>query len=130
MPKEKVFVLEDQYTGEPAAEKFKRVAQKMSKDASMMLLTTLDDIAWLLNLRGNDIEFNPVFFSFFILHKGEEEMRGDLFIDQSKIDAATASYLESIKVTVYDYSEVEKVLQKVGESSENKAISVNKSNCS
>jgi Xaa-Pro aminopeptidase len=51
------------------------------------LITTLDDIAWVLNLRGDDIQFNPLFFSYLIFHKktDSEPNRCDLFIDQSKI---------------------------------------------
>jgi len=51
-------------------------------EADMMLLSTLDDIAWLLNLRGSDINFNPIFFSYLLLHKGNDnKCRVDLFID-------------------------------------------------
>ena len=54
----------------------------------MLLLSTLDDIAWLLNLRGNDIQFNPVFFSYLIYHISNDELDNsiDLFIDESKVD--------------------------------------------
>jgi len=55
----------------------------------MMLVTTLDDIAWMLNLRGNDIKYNPLFFSYVLFHregqKDSETYRADLFIDQGKV---------------------------------------------
>ena len=52
----------------------------------MMLVTTLDDIAWVLNLRGNDIEFNPLFFSYLLIHwNGEDNFSIDLFISPEKV---------------------------------------------
>ena len=47
--------------------------EKLTDSVDVLLVTTLDDIAWFLNLRGNDIPFNPVFFSYLIyyLPKGE-----------------------------------------------------------
>lgn len=55
----------------------------MGDDADCLLITALDEIAWLLNLRGSDIEFNPVFFSYAILYKGNENL--ELFIDAQKV---------------------------------------------
>ena len=43
----------------------------MPKDFNSLLITTLDDIAWLLNLRGNDIQFNPLFFSYLLFYKDD-----------------------------------------------------------
>jgi Xaa-Pro aminopeptidase len=80
----------------------------MPKEANMMLLTTLDDIAWLLNLRGNDIEFNPLFFSYVILHKIGENFKIDLFINKDKVsDQEVSKYLSDNNVTVYNYTDVE-----------------------
>jgi Xaa-Pro aminopeptidase len=52
-------------------EKYNLIAEKMEK-SNIHLITTLDDIAWTLNLRGNDINFNPLFFSYLIFHKKTE----------------------------------------------------------
>lgn len=68
MPADKVFILEQNWTGESIGEKYNALAGKMGKDADMMVVSTLDDIAWLLNLRGSDIEFNPLFFSYVVFH--------------------------------------------------------------
>lgn len=65
MPMEKVWHLEDQYSGESTKSKFERLATEL-KDNNYLIVTTLDDIAWLLNLRGNDIAFNPLFFSYLV----------------------------------------------------------------
>ncbi len=65
MSAEPVFELEIAYSGKSRADKLSDVREAMKqKDANVLLLPTLDDIAWLLNLRGNDVQCNPVFLSF------------------------------------------------------------------
>ncbi len=63
-----VFLLEECYSGESTASKIARVRDAMKeKEASMHILTTLDDIAWLFNIRGNDVESCPVAFAFCVI---------------------------------------------------------------
>eukprot|EP00485_Elphidium_margaritaceum_P000307 CAMPEP_0202697452 /NCGR_PEP_ID=MMETSP1385-20130828/10782_1 /ASSEMBLY_ACC=CAM_ASM_000861 /TAXON_ID=933848 /ORGANISM="Elphidium margaritaceum" /LENGTH=614 /DNA_ID=CAMNT_0049353915 /DNA_START=164 /DNA_END=2005 /DNA_ORIENTATION=+ len=84
IPSSKVFVHELQYSGQSMQEKIKNVQQKINEfDVQALIVTKLDHIAWLLNLRGNDIVYNPVFFSYLIV------TRTDIFlyIDPSKVDA-------------------------------------------
>ena len=73
------------YAGEETVDKYTRLAEKL--DGNPLLVTTLDDIAWLLNLRGTDIDYNPVFFSYALFwpKRGPEESRLELFIDASKV---------------------------------------------
>ena len=66
---EKIFIHKEKFSGMSVTDKYKLIAKKMHKNLNMMLLTNLDDIAWLLNLRGNDILYNPLFFSYVIFHK-------------------------------------------------------------
>ncbi len=62
------FVLEECYSGESASSKIARVREKMrEKGCSVHILTSLDDIAWLLNIRGNDVESCPVVLSYVVL---------------------------------------------------------------
>ena len=53
----------------------------------VLLVSTLDDICWLTNLRGTDIDYNPVFFSFMLFYpkRGADETRVVLFTDESKV---------------------------------------------
>lgn len=63
-----VFLLEECYSGESTASKIARVRDAMKeKEASMHILTALDDIAWLFNIRGNDVESCPVAFAFCVI---------------------------------------------------------------
>ncbi len=63
-----VFVLKECYSGESASSKIARVREKMKEeDCSIHILTSLDDIAWLLNIRGNDVESCPVVLSYIVM---------------------------------------------------------------
>lgn len=83
--------LEIKYTGKSWQDKVKDVVKEMeAKNCSLLLLTALDDIAWLLNLRGTDIQYNPVFFSWLLV-----KMNGEihLFVDPSKVTSAVKQHL-------------------------------------
>ena len=87
-PHEKVFVHEVLYAGESVADKYRKVANKLNKSVDVLLVTTLDDIAWFLNLRGKDIHYNPVFFSYLLFHVPTNEQdtgRVQLFINKDKV---------------------------------------------
>lgn len=95
MPQEPVFVLGDQFTGETVMQKYERVSEKL-EGADMMVVSTLDDIAWFMNLRGNDINYNPLFFSYLIFHnkKDDKPFSVDLFINKGKVaDPEVAAFL-------------------------------------
>lgn len=95
LPQEPVFILDEKYTGESVLDKYERIGKKLD-GADMMMVTTLDDIAWLMNLRGNDIEYNPLFFSYLIFHnkKDDQPYKVDLFISKSKVASPeVAAYL-------------------------------------
>lgn len=129
MPNEMVFVLAEEYAGQATLSKFKFIMSKVSTDSSMIFVSSLSDIAWTLNLRGSDIEFNPLFFSYLVLKRDGENIRADLFIKQEKVaDLPVQEYLSSINVTVHDYYDVEKVITDY--KLENKKITVNPMDCS
>lgn len=69
-------------------------------------IATLDDIAWLFNLRGSDVSFNPVFVSFAII----EQARATLFLDLNKVGAQLRERLEGEGVELRDYTEVNAAL--------------------
>ena len=100
MSAEKVWVLGDEYAGESAKDKLLRIRKAMKEEgADYLLLTSLDDIAWLLNLRGNDVECNPVFMSYLLLgqktallYAQEEAFGEDERLALKNIDVALAPY--------------------------------------
>jgi len=74
-------------------------AEMAKQGADWHWLSSLDDIAWLLNLRGNDVSYNPVFLAYALI--GKESAR--LFVAPGKIDAALAQRLLDDGITVEDY---------------------------
>ncbi|MGF6166433.1 Xaa-Pro aminopeptidase [Pseudomonas moraviensis] len=79
------------------------------RGADWHFIATLDDIAWLFNLRGGDVSFNPVFVSFALIN----QQQATLFVALSKVDADLRGVLEQDGVTLRDYSEVADALRAV-----------------
>ncbi len=103
LPAEPVWVLEDKYAGRPAAEKIAELRQEMGKlHATVHILTTLDDIAWLFNIRGNDILHNPVVLSYAAVTQKELF----LFLNPRVVEGEVRSYLEGMGVTICPYQEI------------------------
>ncbi len=100
---EKAFVLAQEYAGETTASKLARIREEMSKSgASTHILTTIDDICWLLNIRGNDIEFFPMVLSYAIIR-----MDGvTLYIDKSKLCDDMKSQMADDGITLAPYNDI------------------------
>ena len=79
------------------------------RGADWHFIATLDDIAWLFNLRGGDVSFNPVFVSFALIN----QQQATLFVALSKVSAELRAVLEQDGVTLRDYSEVAAALRAV-----------------
>ncbi|MDO4957786.1 MAG: aminopeptidase P family protein [Prevotellaceae bacterium] len=96
------------YAGETAESKLERIRKAIrSQHACGLLVSALDDIAWTLNLRGNDVHCNPVFVSYLLM----EEDSTTLFVNDKKLKTEVKSYLNSIKVKVEPYENVRKALK-------------------
>lgn len=87
--------------GESTREKIKRVREEMQADA--LVISQLDEIAWLLNLRGTDVHCNPVFVSYVLLTQKDCV----LYIDSRKVPDEVATYLEEEDVDVSGYQDIE-----------------------
>ncbi|QAX81961.1 aminopeptidase P family protein [Candidatus Pseudomonas adelgestsugas] len=85
-----------------------RVSLK-EKGVDWHFIATLDDIAWLFNLRGSDVLFNPVFLSFVLINPKQVT----LFVAQGKINAELRKMLELDGVILRDYSETANALRAV-----------------
>lgn len=99
----KAFVLEEKYAGVSAEDKITEIRQKLNKKgATATLVTTLDDIAYTLNIRGGDILFTPVILSYLYIDKEKVV----LFVDEEKLTEDVKNHLDKIGVTVKKYEEV------------------------
>ena len=100
---EPVFELGIEYAGETAASKLTRVREEMKKSgATAHVLTTLDDICWLLNIRGNDIEYLPMVLAYAVVTM--EDVK--LYIDESKLDDAVKASLAAAGVSFRPYNDI------------------------
>ena len=102
-PSGQIYILEEEYTGCSSADKLAEIGRICrEKDCEYHMISSLDDIAWILNLRGSDIANNPVFMSYLFL--SEEESL--LFCNISCIDDKTEKYLEDLGVKIKAYDSV------------------------
>ena len=91
------------YAGETAGAKLERIRTRLGElHADGMLVCSLDDIAWTLNLRGSDVHCNPVFVAYLLIAPG----RTVLFTDRRKVDGEVLRYLDGIGVELMDYEAV------------------------
>ena len=112
IPTNPVFIYPLQYAGEPSPSKITRIREALrDRHADGMLVSALDDIAWTLNLRGDDVHCNPVFVSYLLI----STERVTLYINKNKLTPAVISYLDSIGVAVDDYERVADGLRKYRE---------------
>ena len=111
-PSEPAFVHDVQYAGEEASDKIERLLTVLEdNDATAMLVTALDDIAWLLNLRGNDVAFTPVVIAFAYISRNNRE----LFIDENKITDEVRQHLKQCGMRVRNYDDIVHFLERVSE---------------
>lgn len=104
LPEDKIFVHDEKYCGKSVKEKLNEVRKYMKEnEVQNYLLTSLDDIAWLFNIRGNDILFNPVALSYAIITENEAK----LYVNKTKVDDEVQSALKAQEVVIYEYNEIE-----------------------
>lgn len=110
IPSTDVFVHETKYTGYSCAEKLNIVREEMKKQsANGYVLTALGSIAWLFNVRGDDILFNPLVVSYGLVLENEAY----LFVDGHRLSEDVKAYLTENGVTLKDYHQVDEVLNQL-----------------
>jgi Xaa-Pro aminopeptidase len=110
MPCSPAFLFSSTYAGETRAEKIKQICEKIKdQGADFHLMVSLDDIAWTLNLRGQDVHTNPVNISFLLI--GPDSI--SLFIEPEKIDADVQAALTKDRVKIYRYGDIGRHLEKI-----------------
>lgn len=114
LPLEKAYLLADSTTGQSTASKLAAVRAVLAKNrAQAHLVSSLDDLAWLLNIRGRDVPCNPVVLGFVYITADE----AILYIEPSKLEAATVASLKISGVEVKPYAEVYAQVKKLAVSS-------------
>ena len=100
---EPVWILDEKFTGKSAAQKIAELRGKMKElKATVHILTSMDDIVWLLNIRGSDVPCNPVVLSYAVVT--EDELY--LFINEKTLNGEVRDYLQGMGVTVKPYNDI------------------------
>lgn len=112
IPENPVEIQPLEYAGEDATSKIQRIRKALrTYHADGILVSALDDIAWILNLRGTDVHCNPVFVSYLLIASDKVS----LFVDEAKVSAEVRAYLEAHGVSLYNYNKVEDGLKEYSE---------------
>ncbi len=100
-----VFLLGVEYSGMPSRKKIDNLFSRMLTDkCGALILTNLDDIAWLLNLRGGDIEYCPLIRSFMLLSIADGARRAVWFVDGHGFSGEVSDHLEKLDIHIMGYS--------------------------
>lgn len=110
LPTEKAFLLGTEYSGESFSDKLSRIRAVMKeKKATTHILASLDDIAWLFNIRGRDVKSNPVVLSYAVISIDSVY----LFIDKNKIGEDIRAELSKENVQIKGYEEVYEFIKNI-----------------
>ena len=103
LSKKPAFKLGEEYAGESAASKIERIREYMKEcGATYHTIATIDDICWVLNMRGDDIDFFPLVLSYMVV-----KMDGvDLYIDETKLNDELKAEFAEIGVAIHPYNDV------------------------
>lgn len=113
MSEEPAFSLELKYAGESTKDKLIRIREEMKRcHANVHILTTLDDICWTLNIRGNDIDFFPMVLTYAIITM--EEVK--LYVDERKLSEEMKALLAQDQVSIHPYNDIYEDVKKLGAS--------------
>lgn len=100
---DKVWLMDEKYTGESYESKINRLRDLMEINGyDYYFLGAIEDICWLLNIRGNDIDYCPVTLSYMLISKDKVS----LCIDENKLDDKIRAYLEENEINVYPYDHI------------------------
>lgn len=107
LPADAVYIHDIQYAGRSARDKIVDIIKEtVAAGANATLMSALDEIAWTLNIRSNDVRYTPVATAFLYLEEGSAV----LFIDEAKLNDTTHAYLASQGVVTKPYSDIQKFL--------------------
>ena len=112
IPENKVFIQPMKFAGETCSHKITRIREQLrSLHADGILVSALDDVAWTLNLRGNDVHCNPVFVAYLLI----DSKKAVLYINRDKLTDEVETYLHEEGVSVNNYEDVVDGLKHYGE---------------
>lgn len=114
LSKKPAFFLEEKYSGESTASKLVRVRQAIKENgADTHIIASLDDVCWLLNIRGDDVDFFPLLLSYAIVTMDSVE----LYVDDSKLNNQIHEELKKNNVNIHPYNDIYEDIKSLGKDS-------------
>ncbi|MBQ5778976.1 MAG: aminopeptidase P family N-terminal domain-containing protein, partial [Paludibacteraceae bacterium] len=103
MPSGEIWIYEEKFVGESVGKKIERLRklmiEKSKRTDSYTIVSKLDEIAWLLNLRGSDVAYTPVFYAYLLVFQKQVV----LYVDEQKLSSKVKAYLEENNIEIKQY---------------------------
>ncbi|MCR4664071.1 MAG: aminopeptidase P family protein [Paludibacteraceae bacterium] len=113
IPMNPLYIYDDCYAGESVESKLIRVRQALKdENAQALLIAALDEIGWLLNIRGTDVDYTPCVIAYVVV----EENRCTLFVDERKVNGKDAATLQQKGITLLPYEAIYDYLRNLSQS--------------
>ena len=110
LPVDPIFIQPLEYAGESTASKLRRIRSAMNQtEPTALLLSMLDEVAWVVNMRGHDIPYTPLFVSYMLITPDD----AILYVDKKRVTPEVQRYLDGEGVTVKAYDEVAEDLKSI-----------------
>ena len=110
IPTSLLYEYEEKYTGESVESKLTRVRKALEeRHCQALVISALDEIGWLLNIRGKDVDYTPCLISYVVV----EMQKCTIFVAPNKLDDAARAYLNRVGVDIADYDQVFDYLQHI-----------------
>ena len=110
LPSQPFYIYDIRFAGETASNKLASLREQMKKNqADTFVISALDEIAWLFNIRGNDVDFNPVVIAYAMV----ELDKAILFVDPKKVTDKSAAFLQEQGITIEPYNDIYLQLKKL-----------------
>lgn len=100
---EKAFALDEKLVGESTESKLARIRKVMEEvGANVHVITSLDDVAWTLNVRGNDVAYSPLLLSYLVITMDQV----DLYVDETKLNDEIRANFNKVNVVLHPYNDI------------------------
>ncbi|MCR2043933.1 aminopeptidase P family protein [Anaerosalibacter massiliensis] len=110
LPMDEIFIHDAKYTGKTPEEKLEDVRKEMKKlEVEYYILGSLDDIAWVYNVRGKDVKYNPVVTSYAFISMD----KAYLFIHKTKVPEEVEEFLNENGIEIREYEEVRNYVENI-----------------
>lgn len=110
LPMDEIFIHDEKYTGKAPKEKLEDVREEMKKlEVEYYILGSLDDIAWVYNIRGKDVQYNPIVTSYALISMDSAY----LFVHKVKVSEAVESFLNENGIEIREYDEVRNYVENI-----------------